>query len=85
MANISLEDREAMIAEMDQLLLQDDPDIPASAVTVAEYAESKEMSYDQAKSLLNRGVKDGKLERKKALRETEAGALRRQWVYWVEV
>jgi len=86
MANVTPEEREAMIAEMDALLgLKDDPSIPPSAVTVREYAEQKGITYDQAKGLLNKGTRDGKLARKKALRETEAGSLRDQWVYWIAV
>ena len=82
MANVSPEERQAMIQEMDLLLgLKDD--IPPEAMTAREYADQKGITYDQAKGLLNKGARDGSLTRNKALRETEAGSLRMQWVYWV--
>lgn len=83
MAEITLDEREAMISEMDALLGLDD-DLPPDAVTARQYADEHDgLNYDQAKGLLNRGIKEGKLQRKKALRANVEGNLVMQWVYWI--
>jgi hypothetical protein len=84
MANISLEERQAMIQELDAVMgLEDDPDIPDDAITAREYADAKGLTYDTAKHHLTRACELGKLKRDRAYRETAAGAKSRQWVYWI--
>jgi len=84
MANISLEERQAMIQELDMVMgLEDDPEIPDDALTAREYADMKGMTYDAAKHRLTRACELGKLSRAKAYRENADGAKSRQWVYWI--
>lgn len=84
MANVSIEERQDMIDEMDKLMgLKDDPAIPPTAITARDYADEKGLTYDQAKNKLNRAFEMDKLKRMKAMRESGSGALCEQWVYWV--